>query len=300
MKLSLVLPVFNERESLQELNQKILDSVIFLNEKFEIIYVDDGSEDGSLLEMQKIKQNNPNKNIKIVRLRKNLGRSFALAAGFEVASGDIIISMDADLQDDPSEIIRFVQKIEEGFDIVSGWKKNRQDPKSKIIQSKLFNGFVRLCSGIKLNDINSGYKAYKKEVVKSIKLYGELHRFLPLLAIERGFNKICEIEVKHYPRRFGKSKFGWQRFIRAFWDFITVMFLLKFYQKPMHFFGYASLFFLILSILSVFLSFTFRSINPLLFLILVFIIVQPIFLGILGEIIIRSSSEKDFFIREIL
>ncbi len=300
-KISVVIPVYNEAESLETLNLKIISIISSLTNNYEIIYIDDGSNDNSFEVLKKIKEDN---SIKIIQFRRNFGKSAALSAGFKEASGDLIITMDADLQDDPSEIPNFIKKINKGCDLVSGWKKNRKDPLIKIISSKIFNFVVAKLTGIKIHDFNCGFKVYRKEVIKNIDVYGELHRFLPVLAHQKGF-KISELIINHNKRQFGKSKygkFGLRRLKNFFLDTINVFLLTKYAKKPSHFFG--SLGFLsftigfLIGLYITYLRFTTGSIQsrfPLLMLgiLLMVIGIQLISLGLLGEIIIRSSQKKD-------
>ena len=237
MQLSIVIPLYNECDSLSELNDWIV-SVMHSNRfNFEVIYIDDGSTDGSWEVIEQLCAKHPE--IKAIQFQKNFGKSQALHAGFKAASGDIVITMDADLQDSPEEIpdlIDLLQKQE--LDLVSGWKKKRYDSLiGKNIPSKLFNWAARRSSGIKLNDFNCGLKAYRSEVIKNIDVHGEMHRYIPVLAANAGFNRISEKEVKHQARKYGETKFGAERFINGFLDLITIGFVSKFGKRPMHFFG---------------------------------------------------------------
>ena len=237
MNLSLVIPLLNEQNSLEELTSSISNVVMALRLEFEIILIDDGSTDNSWKIISKICSNN--KNVKGIRFLKNFGKSQALSAGFKACMGDVVITMDADLQDDPNEIPELYKKInQEEFDLVSGWKKVRYDSIIfKNFPSKIFNWAARITSGIKLNDFNCGIKAYKKEVIKQIKLTGGMHRYIPVLAKNAGYNRITEKIVIHHPRKHGKTKYGIDRFIKGFLDLITLWFIHKFGKRPMHFFG---------------------------------------------------------------
>ena len=237
MNLSIVIPLLNEQNSLEELTNSISTVVKSLRLEFEIILIDDGSTDNSWKTISKICSNN--QNIKGIRFLKNFGKSQALSAGFKACNGDVVITMDADLQDDPNEIPGLYKKIsEENFDLVSGWKKVRYDSIIfKNFPSKIFNWAARITSGIKLNDFNCGIKAYKKEVIKQIKLTGGMHRYIPVLAKNAGYNRISEKIVIHHPRKHGKTKYGIDRFIKGFLDLITLWFIHKFGKRPMHFFG---------------------------------------------------------------
>lgn len=295
--LSLVIPAFNEEESIKELISKI-DSVCLSNSfTYELIFINDGSTDktAEIIE-EHIQENNA---IKIISFRRNFGKSAALSVGFKKAQGEIIITMDADLQDDPEEIVALVSKINEGYDLVSGWKKKRNDPIDKTLPSKVFNFITSYFSGIKLHDFNCGLKAYRNVVVKTIKVYGELHRFLPVLAFWQGF-KVTEIPVEHHARKYGYSKFGARRFFSGFFDLMTVLFIAKYKKKPMHLFGFIGLLcfmmgFGALSYLSV-LWFMGEAIGDrplLLFGALAIIVgVQFIGVGLLGEMITNTLQGK--------
>lgn len=236
MDISVVVPLFNEEESLPELAgwiKRVMDEHRY---SYEILLVDDGSNDSSWRVIEQLSRGNDH--IRGIRFRRNYGKSAALYCGFEASRGDVVITMDADLQDDPDEIPGLYGMIREGkYDMVSGWKKKRYDPFSKTLPSKLFNTTARLASGIKLHDFNCGLKAYRKEVVKSIEVFGEMHRYIPILAKHAGFTRIGEKVVRHRARKFGKTKFGIERFINGYLDLLTVTFISKFGKKPMHFFG---------------------------------------------------------------
>ena len=237
MDISIVIPLLNESESLKELSLKI-DSVMRKSSfKYEAIYIDDGSDDNSWDIIKSVCLNN--KSFKAIKFLKNYGKSQALHAGFNIAKGKVVFTMDADLQDDPEEIPEMYNLItEKNLDIVSGWKKKRFDPVlTKNLPSKIFNLCARLTSGIKLNDFNCGLKAYKNEVVKNINVYGEMHRYLPILASNEGYTKIEEKIIKHRPRKYGQTKFGMNRFTHGFLDLVTIWFLSRFGKRPMHFFG---------------------------------------------------------------
>ena len=238
MDISVVIPLFNEEESLVELTDRIVEQINLIKKEFEIVFIDDGSTDKSFEVLTKIKKKHPQ--IKIVQFNRNFGKSAALFEGFKIATGDIVITMDADLQDDPEEISKLVNKIESGFDLVSGWKKKRHDPLSKTLPSKLFNFATRRLTGIKIHDFNCGLKAYRTEVIKAIPVYGELHRYLPVLAHWLGFH-VGELIVTHHPRKYGNSKFGIKRFFNGFFDLLTVLFITRFRQKPLHLFGFIGL-----------------------------------------------------------
>lgn len=232
--ISVVIPVKDERETIQPLYERICQTLETLGEKFEIVWIDDGSTDGSFEIMRRLYESD--ERVRAYRFRVNYGKSPALAAGFKQARGKIIVTIDADLQDDPAEIPRLLEKLGEGYDLVSGWKKNRKDPFSKRIFSRIFNAAVSHASGIGLHDINSGLKCYRREVLDQVHLYGEMHRFLPVMASWYGF-RTAEVEVTHHPRRSGRSKYGGERLIKGFLDFGTVMFFTYYVQRPSHLFG---------------------------------------------------------------
>ena len=304
MDLSVIIPLYNESESLNELNQTIVDSLNGKNLDFEIIYIDDGSTDNSWSVIKDLSQNN---RVSGLKFQRNYGKSMALLAGFKRALGNFVITMDADLQDDPNEIYPLFQIItEQNLDLVSGWKKKRYDSLIfKNIPSKLFNWAARKASGIKLNDFNCGIKAYKSEVIKNISLTDGMHRYIPVLAKNAGFFKISEKEVKHHPRKFGKTKYGADRFIKGFLDLVTLSFVQRFGKRPMHFFGLIGTIMvlsgLIISIYigydKLFLNKTGRLITerPLFYISLVTMLMGLIFFiaGFLGELILRSKTDHD-------
>ncbi len=235
--ISFVIPVKDEQHTLEPLFVGIQSSLENQDtvESFEIIFIDDGSEDDSWSEMTRLSDLFPN-HVKAIKLRRNFGKAFALSCGFKACTGNIVFTMDADLQDDPAEISKFLEKISEGFDVVSGWKMNRQDPVSKTLPSKLFNHITAKISGIPLHDFNCGFKAYRKEVIEHVKIYGELHRYIPVLAHEMGFIS-TEVQVKHNKREFGVSKYGWERYVRGLLDLLTVLATTRYLKKPGHLFG---------------------------------------------------------------
>lgn len=237
MQISVVIPLLDEEESLPELHRWIKEVMVNHSFSYEIIFIDDGSTDNSWQQIELFSKTESN--IKAIRFKKNYGKSQALHAGFKMAQGDVVITMDADLQDNPEEIPELYQLIvEEDYDLISGWKKKRYDSYfSKNLPSKLFNAAARLTSGLKLHDFNCGLKAYKNEVVKSIDVYGEMHRYIPLLAKNAGYTKIDEKVVQHQARKYGKTKFGMERFTHGFLDLITIWFLSSFGRRPMHLFG---------------------------------------------------------------
>jgi glycosyltransferase involved in cell wall biosynthesis len=233
---SVVVPLYNEQESLGELAAWIARVVEETHLSYEVIFVDDGSTDSSWSVVEGLAAENPA--IRGIKFSRNYGKSAALYAGFEAARGEVVITMDADLQDSPDEIPELYRMItEDGFDMVSGWKKHRHDPAGKRLPSKFFNATTRAVSGIRLHDMNSGLKAYRKCVVKSIEVYGEMHRYIPILAKQAGFTKIGEKIVEHYPRKYGRSKYGLERMMKGYLDLITVMFMSRFGRHPMYLFG---------------------------------------------------------------
>ena len=234
LDLSIIIPVLDELGSLPDLYQKLTEVLQQINREYEIIFVDDGSSDGSAELCRSLVESDPR--VTFIELRRNFGKATALQAGFQAAKGAIIITMDADLQDDPVEIPRFLEALEENVDLVSGWKKNRQDPLTKTLPSKFFNWVTSILTGIRLRDFNCGFKAYRREVVQSLDLYGELHRYIPVLAHASGFRTV-EIPVNHHPRSYGRSKYSFERFLRGAFDLVTVLFLGTFKRRPLHLFG---------------------------------------------------------------
>jgi glycosyltransferase involved in cell wall biosynthesis len=316
MDISVVIPLLNEDESLQELHDWIATVMQSNRYLYEIIFIDDGSSDNSWSVIAQISAKN--KAVKGIRFQKNYGKSQALDAGFELAQGNVVITMDADLQDNPEEIPDLYNLIiDEDFDLISGWKKKRYDNViSKNIPSKLFNAAARRTSGLKLHDFNCGLKAYKKEVIKTVKVSGEMHRYIPVLAKNEGFTKIGEQVVKHQARKYGETKFGVERFINGFLDLITISFLSKFGKRPMHFFGLWGTFMFLFGTLSAFyigasklykLYTGAKTIlvtdNPWFFIALTSMILGTLLFlaGFIGELIIKTKSdEKHYTIKEKL
>lgn len=308
MDVSIVVPLFNEEESLPELCSWI-ERVVNENQlTYEIILVDDGSTDDSWPIVENLNAGNPN--IKGVRFRRNYGKSAALNEGFKAAKGDVVITMDADMQDSPDEIPALREMIiNDGYDLVSGWKKKRHDNTfTKNIPSKIYNAAARQSSGIYLHDFNCGLKAYKRKVVKSIEVYGEMHRYIPVLAKWAGFRKIGEKVVEHRARKYGTTKFGWERFINGFLDLTTITFVSKFGKRPMHFFGlYGTLCFLlglgmsIYLIVAKFVSAEFGLTNkPAFFIALTAMIIgmQLFLAGFIAELISRNAPERNSYLIE--
>ena len=238
--ISFVLPVYNEEGNLPALYEKITAAVTKLSDDYELLFVDDGSTDGSLQTLETLQAND--KRISIIQLRRNFGKAAAYNAGFEHTSGDIVITMDTDLQDDPDEIPLFIEQIDRGFDMVCGWKHKGKGSMEKSLPSKLFNRVVRAVTGISLHDFNCPFKAYRREVLDEIDVYGELHRYIPVLAVSRGFT-VTEIKIKNMPRTSGESKYGFERYMRGMLDLLTVLFITRFAKRPLHFLGLAGLVF---------------------------------------------------------
>jgi glycosyltransferase involved in cell wall biosynthesis len=232
--ISVVIPVFNEEESLLPLYETLSASLGAVGRSYEIIFVDDGSRDGSFTVLKALHERDPR--VRAICFRRNFGKTPALVAGFANARGDVVFTMDADLQDDPTEIPQFLAKLDEGYDLVSGWKYPRHDPITKTLPSFFFNRMVGVTTGVKLHDMNCGFKAYRREILDELKLYGELHRFVPVLAQQRGF-RVTEVKVRHHKRKYGKSKFGARRFMRGFLDLLMVLFLMSYLRTPLRLFG---------------------------------------------------------------
>lgn len=304
------MPLLNEKESLPELTSWIERVMKEHGWSYEIIMVDDGSRDGSWDTIMELAASNPD--IHGISFRRNYGKSAALFCGFKEASGRVVVTMDADLQDSPDEIPEMYRMVVEGgYDVVSGWKQHRQDNKlTKNLPSKLYNATARRITGIKLHDMNCGIKAYRNEVVKNIEVYGEMHRYIPYLAKNAGFDKITEKPVHHQKRKYGKSKFGLERFVNGFLDLLSLWFLSAFGKRPMHFFGFTGiLMFLIGGIMAIWIiveklirqahGLNFRAVTdqPLFYLALVAVLLGAMFFlaGFLGEMIARSSSERNSY-----
>jgi len=301
--LSIILPVYNEDQSLPELHRELAEHIQAAIHQgyvsdYEILFINDGSSDHSEDRIKSIIT--ADSHVSLINLRRNFGKSEALQTGFRHVRGDIVITMDADLQDDPAEIIRFIQTLDEGFDMVSGWKFDRQDPLEKKIASKFFNKIVSILSNVKLHDFNCGYKAYRREVTDSIDVYGELHRYIPILVKRNGFS-ITEIKVHHRKRPYGKSKYGISRYQHGFFDSLTISYLLRFHDKPMYFFGKVGLIALLAGLaISTYLTvlwFIGEAIGgrPLLILGVLCIIlgVQFISIGFIGDMIVAASHRND-------
>ena len=316
MDISIIIPLYNESESLPELNAWIAQVMTENGFSYEVLMVDDGSDDGSWDVVKTLSASDPA--VRGISFRRNYGKSAALYCGFARAEGDVVITMDADLQDSPEEIPALYHKIkDEGFDVVSGWKQHRKDNVlTKNLPSKLYNATARRITGIRLHDMNCGLKAYRKDVVKNIEVYGEMHRYIPYLAKNAGFSKIGELPVHHQKRKYGKSKFGMSRFVNGFLDLLSLWFLSTFGKKPMHFFGYSGLFmFLAGFVMTVWIivaklvhqaqGVKFRAVTdqPLFYLALLAVVlgVMLFLAGFIGEMISRSGSDRNKYnIRETL
>ena len=305
MKISIVIPVFNENESLPDLKVE-LDKNLSAYPEWEVIFIDDGSSDGSTEYLADLCAQDSH--YKLIQFYRNYGKSSALSEGFKLADGDYIITMDADLQDDPAEIPNLVGKLEEGWDLVSGWKKIRHDPIGKTLPSKLFNFVTRVMTGVKIHDFNCGLKGYKKSVVKSIEVFGGRHRYIPALAGQRKF-RITEITVNHRARQFGETKYGGSRLFHGFFDLITILFLNRYDQQPLHLFGFFGLISLHLGLIveCVVLYFKYGLGEPfvkhmalLMFGITLIVIgIQFFSIGLLGELMARTTQGQENRIRKI-
>jgi len=296
--LSLVIPVYNEADSLAPLVAEIDGSLGDHGSPYEIVFVDDGSSDGSFAAMREIAEGRDD--VRVVKLRRNFGKAAALSHGFAAARGDIVVTMDGDRQDDPDEIPRLVAPLAEGYDLVSGWKQRRQDPLNKTLPSRFFNWTVRRTSGIPLHDFNCGLKAYRRDVIETISVYGELHRYIPVVAEQAGF-RVTEVKVSHRRRMAGRSKYGWQRYLRGYLDLITVLFLGRYQHRPQHLFGGVGTLLIMLGLL-VELYLTVDKLafgnpigqRPLLLLgaLLIIVGVQLLSLGLIGELIANSRARQ--------
>jgi glycosyltransferase involved in cell wall biosynthesis len=295
--LSIVIPLFNEAESLPELYGKLGRMLNRLRVRTEIIFVDDGSTDNSFKTLRRLQLRD--RRVRVIQFRRNYGKSAALAAGFSRAQGRHIVTLDADLQDDPDEIPQLLRELDKGYDLISGWKKRRHDKFTKRLASKIFNAVTSSLTGLRLHDINCGLKAYRREVTDSISVYGQLHRYLPVLAFKEGFH-VGEIEVQHHPRKYGRSKFGLSRYTNGFFDLLTVLFLTRYTKRPLHLFGLGGLVSFLLGLgISAYLTYErlfgnrYLTNRPLLFLgiLLIIIGVQMVSFGLLGEMIAATQSQ---------
>jgi glycosyltransferase involved in cell wall biosynthesis len=295
---SVLVPVLDEAESVEELAERVAAVLSGLGERFEIVFVDDGSRDGTAERVRAAHRRDPR--VKLVRLRRNFGKAAALTAGFEHSRGRLIITMDGDLQDEPDEIPRLLEALEKGeLDLVSGWKRERRDPAAKRLPSRLFNWVTRRLAGVQLHDFNSGFKIYRREVLEQIAVYGELHRYIPVLASRRGF-VVGEVAVTHHPRRHGVSKYGWDRFYKGLLDLITVLFITRYTRRPLHLFGAFGLLFLAAGFgINLYLAILWMggatlSNRPLLLLgvLLMLLGIQVLTTGLLGEMITFKNFRR--------
>ena len=303
--ISIIIPVYNEELSIEKLYLEVKQTIEQQFNCYEIIFINDGSTDSSSNIIKKISNNDSN--VILIDLNRNYGKSDALNEGFKLAQYDYIVTLDADLQDDPKEISNLLAMLDNGYDCVSGWKKNRKDPLSKTIPSFFFNKFINFFSGLKLHDLNCGIKAYKKNAIKTLNIYGGLHRYIPLLLINNGY-KVTECIVNHRPRLHGKTKYGKSRFFHGIFDFLTISFLNKYFNRPMYFFGSIGLLLSVIGlVISVYLTVLwFQGIaidnRPLFFLGILLIVVgiQSLSIGLIGELIVNRTSDKDNKIKEIV
>ena len=299
LNLSIVIPALNEEASVESLYHEIANVVKNLNISFEIIFVDDGSTDNTFEILQKLHKKD--KRVKVVKLRGNWGKSSALQVGFKNSRGEAIITMDADLQDDPKEIPNFLTKLDEGYDLVTGWKKERHDPITKVVPSRMLNFVTSLITGVKIHDTNCGFKSYKRELVDNLNLYGELYRFIPILAAKQNY-KVGEIVIKHKAREHGVSKYGWERNTKGLLDLITIIFITGYSRRPGHFFGTLGLISFsggfVIGLYIAYLRITTGSIqfrHPLLFLgmLLMIIGVQLVTTGLLAEMVVSFNQKRN-------
>ena len=305
-RISVVVPLFNEKDALDQLYAELVEEAERLPYEFEFIFVDDGSSDGSHKVLRRFLRSDSR--LQVIRFRRNFGKSAALSAGFSRASGDVIVTLDADLQDKPAEMGKLLKRLEEGYDLVSGWKRIRRDPITKRWPSRLFNFATSVLTGVPLHDINCGFKAYRREVINEVRVYGEMHRYIPVLASYRGF-RVGEVPVEHRSRVHGVSKFGAGRFVGGFFDLLTVIMLTRYNSKPLHIFGVLG----VLSLLAGFVIELYLSVGwllgrpisdrPLFFLgiVLLLVGVQFIFFGLLAEMIAYSARrQEEYSIQERL
>jgi len=304
--ISVVIPTYNEQESLTEL-VGLLKDVLQSYQNWEVLFIDDGSTDGSVELLTKVV--NTESNFKLIQLHRNYGKSAALAEGFKLADGDYIITMDADLQDDPQEIPNLIAKLNEGYDLVTGWKKDRKDPWTKRFPSKIANFVTGLITGVKVHDMNCGLKIYRRAVVKSLDIYGGRHRYIPALAAQKNF-RVAEVPVRHHERQFGVTKYGGSRLFHGFFDLITILFLNRYTQKPLHLFGLFGLGFLVLSFFSeiyvVILKIIFghpfqKHFAMMLFGAMLFVLGLWFFsIGLIGEMVAQSTQDREDRVKQIL
>jgi len=300
-KISVVIPVYNEEGNIKQLFRELTDVLGGLAleggiDSYEVLFIDDGSTDGTYRIIKEIHQKD--KHVKAIRFQRNFGKSAALSAGFEKADGDVIFTMDGDLQDDPKEIPKFLDKLDEGYGLVVGWKYRRRDPQTKRIPSKIFNRLTSYLTGVRIHDMNCCFKAYRKEAVRNVNLYGELHRYIPALVYWKGYS-VAEIKVNHRPRTYGKSKYGPMRLLKGFFDLITVKFLITYSTRPLHLFGILGLLStaagLLIGIYLLYLKYFLNELigeRPLLFasILLIIVGVEFVSMGLLGEMITSTHQ----------
>ena len=306
MKISVVIPVYNEVDSVAQLYKELI-KVLSSFDSYQIVFVDDGSSDGSVSVIKNIVKNDIN--TKIIQFHRNYGKSAALGEGFKNADGEYIVTMDADLQDDPKEVPNLIAKLEEGFDLVSGWKKDRKDPLSKKIPSKFFNFITRLFTGVKIHDFNCGLKIYRQSVVKTLEIYGGRHRYIPALAGYKNF-KVTEIIVNHRPRLYGETKYGGSRMFHGFFDLISIVFLSKYTQSPLYFFGKIGLYTFLSGVgIEIYIIYLKYALNEpfakhmallMLGVLIIVIGIQFFSIGLVGEMIANSNQYKESRVKEIL
>jgi len=306
--LSVVIPLLNEEGSIKPLWLSLRDVLEGLGKEYEVVFVDDGSQDSSFDILKSLHEEHP-QHIRVIQFRRNFGKTAALAAGFKQTRGDVVITMDADLQDDPAEIPKLLAKLDEDWDLVAAWRHKRQDPVSKTFPSRIFNLVVSGLTGVRSHDLNCGFKAYRREVVQDLKLYGELHRFVPVLAHWRGY-RVSEVQVVHHPRKYGKSKYGVERMGRGFLDFLMVLFLTYYLKRPIHFFGtIGALLFLAGFGIGLYLTWLWVfgggiGQRPILFVCILLMVVgvQMASIGLLGEMIrnFAYEAEEEYSIRRLL
>ncbi len=301
-KLSIFLPVYDEEENLERLHEKIIAAMIELGQSFEVIYVDDGSADHSLELLKKFAAND--RRVRVISFRRNYGQTAAMAAGIDAARGEVLIPMDADLQNDPADIERLLAKLDEGYDVVSGWRKDRRDSfLTRVLPSKLANGLISKISGVELHDYGCSLKAYRREALKDVQLYGEMHRFIPIYASWAGA-RVTEIPVAHYPRTAGKSKYGLSRTIKVVFDLVTIKFMASYMTKPLYVFGWAGILAFVISFFSALFAFLMKYASwpkhadfiqtplPVLAMVMLVLGIQLFLMGLIAEMLVRTYHES--------
>lgn len=303
--ISIIVPVYNEEKNIKPLYQELADVLRKIKLSYEIIFIDDGSTDQTITQLLNLRA--VDKMIKVVQLQGNHGKASALQAGFDQSKGEYLITLDGDLQDDPREIPGFLQKLNEGYDLVCGWKYRRKDPLDKIVFSKIANFITRKATGVAVHDMNCGFKAYRRKVIRHLSLYGEMHRYIPVLVAKKGF-RVGEIKVHHHPRKYGKSKYGMGRLLEGLFDFITVIFLTHFTTRPLHFFGLFGLIFGVMGFATgsyltvIWLQGEAIGHRPLLILAVLLMVlgVQFFSIGLIGEMITNWKKGKDYIIGQVI